>query len=154
MATSITIRDVPEATSAELSARAALTRGSLQEYLRGQLVVLAETPDTVWVARLRARTLATGGGIDVATILEHRDADRTSAAARLRDHRADARGIGHGKRAEARGDHGSSRRAAGRPYRVLSRSFGVVAATSTDRDTTARGASELPIRRGTATEVT
>lgn len=78
MAKSITIRDVPDATSAELAARAALTGRSLQEYLRGQLVALAETPDPeVWLARLRARKLATGGGIDVATILAHRDADRT-----------------------------------------------------------------------------
>lgn len=77
MAKSITIRDVPDETSAELAARAALTGRSLQEYLRSRLVELASTPDPeVWMARVRARKIATGGSINVDRILAHRDADR------------------------------------------------------------------------------
>ena len=78
MAKSITIRDVPDETSAELAARAALTGRSLQEYLRTRLVELASTPDPeVWMARVRVRKMATGGSISVDRVLAHRDADRT-----------------------------------------------------------------------------
>lgn len=77
MAKSITIRDVPEAVTDELAARAALTGRSLQEYLRAKLVELTDTPDAeVWLARVRARKLATGGSISVERVLAHRDADR------------------------------------------------------------------------------
>lgn len=78
MAKSITIRDVPDETSDELAARAALTGRSLQEYLRARLVELANTPDAeVWMARVRARKLATGGSISADRVIAHRDADRT-----------------------------------------------------------------------------
>lgn len=77
MARSITIRDVPDETSDELAARAALTGRSLQEYLRSRLVELAQAPDAeVWVARVRARKAATGGMITADRVLAHRDADR------------------------------------------------------------------------------
>ena len=77
MARSITIRDVPDETSDELAARAAVTGRSLQEYLRARLVELANAPDAeVWIARVRARKAATGGSISVDQILSHRDADR------------------------------------------------------------------------------
>ncbi len=77
MAKSITIRDVPDDTSAELAARAALTGRSLQEYLRSRLVELANTPDPeVWLARVRARKLATGSAITADQVLAHRDAAR------------------------------------------------------------------------------
>ncbi len=77
MAKSITIRDVPDDTSEELAARAASTGRSLQEYLRARLVELAKAPDAeVLVARIRARKDATGGTLDAAQILAHRDADR------------------------------------------------------------------------------
>lgn len=77
MPKSITIRDVPDDTSDELAARAALTGRSLQEYLRARLVELAGRPDAeVWVARVRDRKAATGGSIDVEQVLAHRDADR------------------------------------------------------------------------------
>lgn len=77
MAKSITIRDVPDETSAELAARAALTGRSLQEYLRARLVELANSPDSeVWLSRVRARKAATGGSISADRILAHRDADR------------------------------------------------------------------------------
>ena len=78
MAKSITIRDVPDDTSAELAARAALTGRSLQEYLRSRLVQLADTPDPeVWMARVRARKTATNSSISEDQILGHRDSDRT-----------------------------------------------------------------------------
>lgn len=77
MAKSITIRDVPDETSEELAARAALTGRSLQEYLRARLVELANAPDAeVWMARVRARKNATGGSMSVDRVLAHRDADR------------------------------------------------------------------------------
>lgn len=77
MPKSITIRDVPDETSDELAARAALTGRSLQEYLRAHLVQLADAPDAdVLLARVRARKAATGSSITVDTILEHRDAGR------------------------------------------------------------------------------
>lgn len=77
MAKSVTIRDVPDEVTDELSARAAATGRSLQEYLRAKLVELSRTPDPeVWVARLRARKAATGGSIGVERLLAHRDADR------------------------------------------------------------------------------
>ena len=73
----ITIRDIPDQTSAELAARAALTGRSPQEYLRARLIELANTPDAeVWMARVRARKAATGGSIIVERVLAHRDADR------------------------------------------------------------------------------
>jgi plasmid stability protein len=77
MPKSITIRDVPDDTAAELAARAALTGRSLQEYLRARLVELAQAPDAeVLMAKVRARKHATGGSIDSAKILAYRDADR------------------------------------------------------------------------------
>ena len=77
MAKSITIRDVPDATSEELAARAALTGRSLQEYLRGRLIELAASPDAdVVVARIRARKAATGTSLTTQEILAYRDAER------------------------------------------------------------------------------
>lgn len=77
MPKSITIRDVPDDTTAELAARAALTGRSLQEYLRARLVELAQGPDAeAWVARVRARKADSGSAIDAEAILGHRAADR------------------------------------------------------------------------------
>jgi antitoxin FitA len=77
MTKSITIRDVPDETSDELAARAALTGRSLQEYLRSRLVELAEAPDAeVLMARIRARKAATSSSTSADQILAHRDADR------------------------------------------------------------------------------
>ena len=77
MPKSITIRDVPDATSEELAARAALTGRSLQEYLRTLLVDIADRPDAeAWVAKVRARKDATGSAISVEQVLALRDADR------------------------------------------------------------------------------
>ncbi len=77
MATSITIRDVPDETRDELAARAALTGRSLQEYLRSRLIELARQPDAeTTVARIRARKAATRSCLPAERILSHRDAER------------------------------------------------------------------------------
>jgi plasmid stability protein len=77
MATSITIRDVPDKTRNELAARAALSGRSLQEYLRAQLIELASRPDTETIlARIRERKERTGSRLSADRILAHRDAGR------------------------------------------------------------------------------
>ncbi len=77
MTRSITIRDVPDETSNELAARAALSGRSLQEYLRARLIELADGPDAeMWMASIRVRKAATGSSISSARVLAHRDADR------------------------------------------------------------------------------
>jgi plasmid stability protein len=77
MATSITIRDVPDETRDELAARAALTGRSLQEYLRSRLVELARQPEAeTLVARIRARKSATRSSLAAEQILSHLDDDR------------------------------------------------------------------------------
>lgn len=77
MATSITIRSVPNETRDELAARAARAGQSLQEYLRSQLIALASKPDPhVLMARARARTSRIGVTVPAEVILGHRDADR------------------------------------------------------------------------------
>ncbi len=77
MPKSITVRDVPDETIAELAARAASTGRSLQEYLRGRLVEMAQMPDPeVFLAKIRARKAATGSSLSPEHILRHRDADR------------------------------------------------------------------------------
>lgn len=74
---SITIRDVPQATRDELAARAASTGRSLQEYLRGELIELADRPDPeVLLARIRDRKARTGTRLGRDRILELRDTDR------------------------------------------------------------------------------
>jgi antitoxin FitA len=74
---SITIRDVPQETRNELAARAARSGRSLQEYLRGQLVELAERPDRdMWLAQVRDRVERSGVNLSAEQILEARDADR------------------------------------------------------------------------------
>lgn len=74
---SITIRDVPQETRNELAGRAARSGRSLQEYLRGQLVELAERPDKeAWLARVRERVEREGVRLSVEEILEAKDADK------------------------------------------------------------------------------
>ena len=77
MPVSVTIRDVPDRTRDELAARAARAGQSLQEYLRSQLVALAERPSPadLW-DRVQQRVQATGTALPAAAILELRDADR------------------------------------------------------------------------------
>lgn len=75
--TSITIRDVPEATRAELAARAARSGRSMQEYLRLKLVELAEVPERDDVlTRIARRVERTGTEVTSKQILAARDADR------------------------------------------------------------------------------
>lgn len=77
MAKSITIRDVPDRTAAELAARAAASGRSLQEYLRSRLVEMAQEPDLeTLLSRIRARKAATNSRMTAEEILAHRDADR------------------------------------------------------------------------------
>lgn len=74
---SITIRDVPDETRAELAARAARSGRSMQEYVRLKLVELAAVPerDEV-VARIRRRVARTGTHVSAEEIVAARDADR------------------------------------------------------------------------------
>jgi hypothetical protein len=77
MATSITIRDVPDDTRDELAARAALTGRSLQEYLRSRLIELARQPDAeTLLQRIRTRKAATASSLSADRILSHRDEGR------------------------------------------------------------------------------
>ncbi len=77
MPKALTIRDVPDETAAELASRAAKSGRSLQEYVRAQLVSLADRPDAeTWAARVRARKAATGGSVSAEQILAQLDAER------------------------------------------------------------------------------
>ncbi len=77
MATSITIRNVPDRARDELAARAALSGRSLQEYLRAQLIELANRPDVETVlARIRERKQRTDTRLSAEKILAHRREDR------------------------------------------------------------------------------
>jgi plasmid stability protein len=74
---SITIRDVPDEARDELAARAASSGRSLQEYLRSELVELAQRPDArLLMARIQERKRRTGGELPAEKILAHRDAAR------------------------------------------------------------------------------
>lgn len=78
MPRSITIRNIPDETRNELASRAALSGRSMQEYLRTELIKIADRPDPeVLMARVRERVQRTGTHISVEEILRHRDADRT-----------------------------------------------------------------------------
>ncbi len=73
----ITIRDVPNETRDQLAERAAASGRSLQQYLRAELIRLAERPDNlVIVTRAQARVRQTGDGLTGEQILELLDADR------------------------------------------------------------------------------
>lgn len=77
MATSITIRDVPQETRDELAARAARSGRSLQEYLRAQMIELARKPDIeTWLALVAERKRITGSTMTADEILSFRDTDR------------------------------------------------------------------------------
>ena len=73
----ITIRDVPNETRDQLAERAAASGRSLQQYLRAELIRLAERPDNLAiVTRAQARVRQTGDGLTGEQILELLDADR------------------------------------------------------------------------------
>jgi len=73
----ITIRNVPKQVRDHLAARAASQGKSMQEYLRHELVRLAEQPSIEEVLeRMRQRKASTDRQIDPADILAARDTDR------------------------------------------------------------------------------
>ncbi len=77
MPVQITIRGVPEEVRDTLAARAALKRQSMQEYLRAELVRMAERPTLdSWLDEVRRRKDAAGTSIATSEILDARDADR------------------------------------------------------------------------------
>lgn len=77
MATSITIRNVPDEVRDELASRASLAGRSLQEHLRAELIELARRPSVESLVRqVRARKQAAGSQLDAERILANRDADR------------------------------------------------------------------------------
>ena len=77
MPKSITIRNVPDEARDELAARAALSEGSLQEYLRRELIETASKPDLESVLeRLGRRRRAGGSSLPVRSILSYPDQDR------------------------------------------------------------------------------
>ncbi len=73
----MTIRDVPDEVRDALAVRAARAGQSLQEFVRTQLVALAErpSPEELW-DRVRHRLRATGTRLPADVVLEARDADR------------------------------------------------------------------------------
>jgi antitoxin FitA len=76
--TSITVRNVPDDVRDELAARASRAGRSLQEHLRAELIELARRPSVDDVlTRARTRTASTQSRLPAATILDHRDADRS-----------------------------------------------------------------------------
>jgi antitoxin FitA len=75
--TSITIRDVPDDTRNELAARARRSGRSMQEYLREQLVRLADRPDPeLFWEQVRRDKDRFGIELSVEEILDLRDADK------------------------------------------------------------------------------
>jgi plasmid stability protein len=77
MATAITVRNVPEEVRDELAARASRSGRSLQEFLLNHLTEVASRPSVEEVVgRARERARLTGSGMNVASILSDRDAER------------------------------------------------------------------------------
>ena len=77
MATSITIRNVPDKARDELASRAARSGRSLQAYLRAQLIELASETDAATVIdAIRERKRRTGTRLSSDKILAHGRADR------------------------------------------------------------------------------
>jgi plasmid stability protein len=74
----ITIRDVPEETRDLLADRAAASGRSLQQYLRAELIRLAERPDNLAiVTRAQTRVRDSAEGLSNDQILELLDAGRS-----------------------------------------------------------------------------
>jgi antitoxin FitA len=77
MTTAITVRNVPEDVRDELASRASRSGRSLQEFLLNHLTEMASRPSVEEVVgRARERARLTGSGVDVASILSDRDAER------------------------------------------------------------------------------
>ena len=77
MAVQVTIRGVPEEVRDELAVRAAMSRLSMQEYLRRELERIASRPSLAsWLAGVRERKETAGTQVPACSILSARDADR------------------------------------------------------------------------------
>jgi len=77
MATTVTIRHVPEDVRNELAARAARSGRSLQEYMLEELVKLAAKPAVAdLVEEIRVRKRRVGRHLSRDEVLSDRDADR------------------------------------------------------------------------------
>ena len=77
MAVQITIRGVPEEVRDELAVRAALSRLSMQEYLRRELERIASRPSLDrWLEGVRERKELAGSRVTACSILAARDTDR------------------------------------------------------------------------------
>lgn len=77
MSKSVTIRNIPDQTRDELASRAARGGQSLQEYLRAQLIALADGPDNrTLLEAIRERKRRTGSRLNADSILTLRDTDR------------------------------------------------------------------------------
>ena len=75
--TTITIRDVPEATRDELAARAARSGRSLQSYLRDHLIEIGYRPDRrVALERIVERKRRLGTHLPAEVIVDDLHADR------------------------------------------------------------------------------
>lgn len=73
----MTIRHVPDEWRAELAARAALQRQSVQEFMLGLIeTTVAHPPLDMVIRRARERANASDSSITTEDILESRDADR------------------------------------------------------------------------------
>ena len=71
MPVQITIRDVPNEVKDELAARAALEGKSMQEYLREELIRLADkTSMQAWIAQVRQRLEDSPSKVTTEQILE------------------------------------------------------------------------------------
>ena len=72
MPASITIRNVPDRTRNELAARAARSGRSLQEYLRRELIAIADKPDIeAWLAGVERRVHASQTKLSSEEILSY-----------------------------------------------------------------------------------
>ncbi len=77
MAVQITIRGVPDEVRDELAVRAALSRLSMQEYLRRELERIASRPSLDrWLEGVRERKETAGTQVPACSILSGRDVDR------------------------------------------------------------------------------
>ena len=77
MSKSITIRNVPDRARNELAARAARQGQSLQEFLRAELMALADRPDNrSLMEAIRTRKREMGTNLVSERVLELRDSDR------------------------------------------------------------------------------
>jgi len=78
MAIQITIRDIPEKVRDELAARAALQGKSMQEFLRAELLRMADRPSIeAWLHQVRRRKRVNQTRVSSEQVVKDRDADRS-----------------------------------------------------------------------------